>query len=86
MVKEIELERCDEHGLYLYDEGDIKTCKLGCVIHKNIPTLKTIKNSIRKYQDKIMITQNPEDRYYQGVVDTLEGVLNLLNGNPNEIQ
>lgn len=32
MVEDI--ERCEEHGLYLYNNGLVKTCKLGCVYHK----------------------------------------------------
>ena len=24
-------ERCEEHGLYLYLNGKVRTCKLGCV-------------------------------------------------------
>ena len=28
-------ERCEEHGLYLYLNGRVRTCKLGCVYHEN---------------------------------------------------
>ena len=79
-------ERCDEHGFSLYEDGDVLRCKLGCVIHKNKPDLRTIKISIKKFQDKIMITQNPDNLYYQGMVDALSAVLKLMDGNPNEIQ
>jgi len=27
----LKMERCEEHGLYLYDNGNYLSCKLGCV-------------------------------------------------------
>lgn len=44
--------RCEEHGLYLYNEGIMHTCKLGCVYphsHKNIHENCLNKQRVRDY-------------------------------------